>query len=42
MLRNEKRGVSRRYVDVLGTPPDGAFDRIAALAAHLFGPRWRR
>jgi hypothetical protein len=21
---------------VLGTPPDGAFDRIAALAAHAF------
>ncbi|MGW2225508.1 PP2C family protein-serine/threonine phosphatase [Streptomyces formicae] len=26
----------RRY-DILGTPPDGAFDRIAALAARLFG-----
>ncbi|MEX2290110.1 MAG: GAF domain-containing SpoIIE family protein phosphatase [Mycobacteriales bacterium] len=25
----------RRY-DVLDTPPDGAFDRIAAVAAHLF------
>jgi sigma-B regulation protein RsbU (phosphoserine phosphatase) len=26
----------RRY-DILDTPPDGAFDRIAALAARLFG-----
>ena len=26
----------RRY-DILDTPPDGAFDRITALAARLFG-----
>src|SRR4028118_1963947 len=26
----------RRY-DILDTPPDGAFDRITALAASLFG-----
>lgn len=25
----------RRY-DILDTPPDGAYDRVAALAAHLF------
>lgn len=25
----------RRY-DILDTPPDGAFDRVAAMAARLF------
>jgi sigma-B regulation protein RsbU (phosphoserine phosphatase) len=32
----ERMAAVRRY-DVLDTPPDGAFDRIAALAADLFG-----
>jgi sigma-B regulation protein RsbU (phosphoserine phosphatase) len=31
----ERMGAVRRY-DILDTPPDGAFDRIAALAAEIF------
>lgn len=33
---SERMDAVRRY-DVLDTPPDGAFDRITALAARLFG-----
>jgi sigma-B regulation protein RsbU (phosphoserine phosphatase) len=32
----QRMAAVRRY-DILDTPPDGAFDRIAALAARLFG-----
>ena len=32
----ERMAAVRRY-DILDTPPDGAFDRIAALAANIFG-----
>ncbi|MEU6389440.1 GAF domain-containing SpoIIE family protein phosphatase [Streptomyces sp. NPDC046939] len=31
----DRMGAVRRY-DILDTPPDGAFDRVAALAARLF------
>lgn len=32
----ERMAAVRRY-DILDTPPDGAFDRITALAARRFG-----
>ncbi|MDQ4029987.1 MAG: HAMP domain-containing histidine kinase [Actinomycetota bacterium] len=38
LMRDEEARLSalRRY-DILDTPPDGAFDRVTALAAHVFG-----
>ncbi|MDX6724387.1 MAG: phosphoserine phosphatase RsbU/P, partial [Solirubrobacteraceae bacterium] len=33
---SERMAAVRRY-DVLDTPPDGAFDRVTALAARHFG-----
>lgn len=35
--REEERLAAVRRYDVLDTPPDGAFDRITAIAARLFG-----
>ncbi|CAM5673024.1 SpoIIE family protein phosphatase OS=Streptomyces rimosus subsp. rimosus (strain ATCC/ DSM 40260 / JCM 4667 / NRRL 2234) OX=1265868 GN=SRIM_037785 PE=4 SV=1 [Streptomyces rimosus subsp. rimosus] len=34
--REARRIAAVRRYDILGTPPDGAFDRIAALAGRLF------
>ena len=38
LVRDEEARLAavRRY-DILDTPPDGAFDRVTALAARLFG-----
>lgn len=33
---SQRLAAVRRY-DILDTPPDGAFDRIAVLAARIFG-----
>ncbi|MFN2562654.1 MAG: PP2C family protein-serine/threonine phosphatase [Jatrophihabitans sp.] len=35
VLREQRRMAAVRRYDILDTPPDGAFDRIAALAARL-------
>jgi sigma-B regulation protein RsbU (phosphoserine phosphatase) len=35
LLREQQRMAAVRRYDILDTPPDGAFDRIAALAARL-------
>jgi len=35
-VESERMAALRRY-DILDTPPDGAFDRVAAVAAKLFG-----
>lgn len=35
-VESDRMAALRRY-DILDTPPDGAFDRVAAIAAKLFG-----
>lgn len=37
LLAEQQRMDAVRRYDILDTPPDGAFDRIAALAAQIFG-----